>query len=110
MKKTRFSAFLLLGAVFFFSSFEHPTAVSDIGLKKYTLRVLSYNIHHANPPSKPGQIDLDAVARVITEHQPDLVALQEVDSFTGRSGAFNQAAELGKRTGLSAYFFKAIDF
>lgn len=26
------------------------------------LTVLSYNVHHCNPPSKPGVIDLDAVA------------------------------------------------
>jgi endonuclease/exonuclease/phosphatase family metal-dependent hydrolase len=37
------------------------------------------------------------------------VALQEVDVLTGRSGPFNQAQELGKKTGLTSYFFKAID-
>ncbi|WP_266205930.1 endonuclease/exonuclease/phosphatase family protein [Pontibacter kalidii] len=29
------------------------------------LRVMSYNIHHVNPPSRAGVIDLDAIARVI---------------------------------------------
>ncbi len=28
----------------------------------FNLRVLCYNIHHANPPSRPGFIDLEAIA------------------------------------------------
>lgn len=75
-----------------------------------SISVLSYNIHHANPPSRPGMIDLQAIAKVIQQEQPDLVALQEVDVFTGRSGSsVNQAAELGKLTGMNYYFAKAID-
>jgi endonuclease/exonuclease/phosphatase family metal-dependent hydrolase len=77
--------------------------------KKRTLKILCYNIHHAEPPSKSDVIDLNAIAKVINDHKPDLVALQEVDAFTGRSGPFNQAVELGKKTGMSAYFFKAIN-
>ena len=75
------------------------------------ISVLSYNIHHANPPSRPGVIDLEAIANVIRQQQPDLVALQEVDVFTSRSGAsINQAAELGRLTGMYYYFAKAIDY
>lgn len=78
--------------------------------KKLTLKVLCYNIHHAAPPSKKDSIDLDAIARAINSRQPDLVALQEVDVHTGRSGPFNQAEELGRKTGLTPYFIKAIDY
>jgi endonuclease/exonuclease/phosphatase family metal-dependent hydrolase len=76
------------------------------------LRVLSYNIHHANPPSRPGIIDLEAIAKVIRDNSPDLVALQEVDVNTIRSGkTSNQAADLAKLSGLPYYFFaKAIDY
>ena len=76
------------------------------------LRVLCYNIHHANPPSKPGIIDLEAIAEVIRQNNPDLVALQEVDVNTKRSGiTSNQAADLAKLSGLPYYFFaKAIDY
>lgn len=75
-----------------------------------SVSVLSYNIHHANPPSRPGIIDLQAIAKVIQQEHPDLVALQEVDVFTGRSGkSVNQAAELGRLTGMNHYFAKAID-
>jgi endonuclease/exonuclease/phosphatase family metal-dependent hydrolase len=77
----------------------------------FDLRVLSYNIHHANPPSRPGVIDLDAIAGVIKKQQPHLVALQEVDVFTERSGkSLHQAEKLAEMTGMTAYFAKAIDY
>ena len=77
----------------------------------FELRVLCYNIHHANPPSRPGVIDLDAIANVIKKEQPHLVALQEVDVFTERSGkSIHQAEKLAGMTGMKAYFAKAIDF
>jgi endonuclease/exonuclease/phosphatase family metal-dependent hydrolase len=77
---------------------------------KLKLKVLCYNIHHAAPPSVKDSIDLDAIARVISDAKPDLVALQEVDVNTGRSGPFNQAEVLGRKTGLTSYFIKAIDY
>lgn len=77
----------------------------------FDLRVLSYNIHHANPPSLPDVIDVDAIAGVIKKHQPHLVALQEVDVFTDRSGkTLHQAEKLAEMTGMKAYFAKAIDY
>lgn len=77
----------------------------------HNLKVLSYNIHHANPPSRPDFIDLNAIAQVIKRAEPDVVALQEVDVNTGRSGPYNQASALAKRTGMKHFFFaKAIDY
>jgi len=75
------------------------------------LKVMSYNIRIASPPSKGwGYTDLRAVADVINREQPDLVALQEVDAFTDRSGkAVHQARMLGELTGMYWYFAKAID-
>lgn len=76
------------------------------------LRVMSYNIHHCNPPSKEasGEIDLEAIVQVIRQQAPDLVALQEVDVNTTRSGPGNQAEEIAKRLGMKAFFGKAIDY
>lgn len=75
------------------------------------ISVLSYNIHHANPPSKPNVIDMDAIANVIRQQQPDVVALQEVDVYTSRSGTtLHQAEKLATLTGMKAYFAKAIDY
>jgi endonuclease/exonuclease/phosphatase family metal-dependent hydrolase len=86
------------------------SANSDIAHRPEELRVLCYNIHYANPPTKPGFIDLDAIARVIKNENPDVVALQEVDVNIGRSGRIDEARLLAEKTGMKAYFFaKAID-
>jgi len=75
------------------------------------ITILSYNIHHANPPSKPGIIDLPAIANVLLQQHADIVALQEVDVHTKRSGAsMHEAEELARLTGLHSYFARAIDY
>lgn len=78
--------------------------------KARTIRVMTYNIHHCNPPSAGTKIDVPAIARVITTEKPDLVALQEVDVHTERSGKeLHQARELARLTGMRFFFAKAID-
>lgn len=79
--------------------------------KGSVVSILSYNIHHANPPSKPGIIDVNAIANVINKQNVDIVALQEVDVNTSRSGvSLNEAEEIAKLTGMTAFFAKAIDY
>lgn len=77
-----------------------------------TLKVMTYNIHHANPPSKAreGLIDVDAIAAVIKTQNPDLVGLQELDHNTKRSGNIDEAALIGQKTGMHYQFFRAIDY
>lgn len=78
-----------------------------------TIKVMTYNIHHANPPSKEkeGTIDLQAVAEVINKARPDLVALQELDVNNSRAGLdVNEAKELGRLTGMNYFFSRAISF
>ena len=75
----------------------------------FTLRLMSYNIHHANPPSQPGMIDMDTIAAVFNKQQADVVFLQEVDVLTKRAKV-NEAAVLAQKTGMQVYFGKAIDF
>lgn len=72
------------------------------------LRVLTYNIHHAE--GTDGVLDIKRIAAVINSVTPDIVALQEVDNQTERSLKADQASELGKLTGMNAYYAKAIDF
>lgn len=74
------------------------------------LRVMSYNIHHASPPSTKDSIDIAAIVNAISSQAPDLVALQEVDVNTRRSGTGNQAEMIAEKLGMYAYFGKAIDF
>jgi endonuclease/exonuclease/phosphatase family metal-dependent hydrolase len=78
--------------------------------KKVELKVMTYNVHHCNPPSIGADIDIQAIAKVINAEKPDLVALQEIDVNTIRSGkGNNQAKLLGELTGMKYYFSKAID-
>ncbi len=75
---------------------------------KPTLRVLSYNIHHGEGLDK--LVDLNRIASVIRNADPDIVALQEVDRNTKRTGHVDQASELARLTGMYSTFAKAIDF
>lgn len=75
------------------------------------LRIMTYNIRHASPPTHPNVIDLDTISAVIKKYHPDVVALQEVDVHTGRSGSqIDEAKEIAERTKMHYYFAKAIDF
>lgn len=75
------------------------------------IKVMTYNVHHCNPPAKPGIIDVDAIAAVIKKQNADVVALQEIDINTGRSGKINEAEQLAEKSGYKFFFFaKAIDF
>lgn len=78
--------------------------------KTSSLKILSYNIHHANPPSEEGKIDIDAIIEVIRSINPDLVALQEVDYNTERSGGENQAKLIAEALDMKYYFAKALDY
>jgi endonuclease/exonuclease/phosphatase family metal-dependent hydrolase len=71
------------------------------------LRVMSYNIHLGI--GMDGKLDLARTAKLIVSHKPDLVALQEVDNKTRRTGGVDQTAELAKLTGLHGQFGKAMD-
>jgi endonuclease/exonuclease/phosphatase family metal-dependent hydrolase len=77
-------------------------------LRQGTFRAMSYNIHHG--AGTDGVLDLSRIAAVIKAQSPDLVGLQEVDRFTLRSGLVNQAAELGRLTGMYSYFGKNINY
>lgn len=72
------------------------------------LRLLTYNIHHAE--GLDGKFDLPRIAEVIKSASPDVVALQEVDQGTARAGGVDQPAELARLTGLQCIFGRNIDF
>ena len=75
------------------------------------IKVLSYNVHHCNPPSKPNLIDVEGIAQVINDSKADLVGLQEIDVNNERSGMnLDQAAKLAELTDMEFYFSKGIDY
>ena len=67
-----------------------------------TIRVLAYNIHHGE--GMDSVLDLERIAALIRSSDPDLVALQEIDSATTRTGGVDQAAELARLTGLESRY------
>ncbi|MBB6325091.1 endonuclease/exonuclease/phosphatase family metal-dependent hydrolase [Algoriphagus iocasae] len=80
-----------------------------------TIKILSYNIFHGENPNHQGVGNLEEIAALISELQPDLVAMQEVDSMTTRSaGVYGEKEDLMQKlaelTGYTGYFAKAMDF
>ncbi|WBL26712.1 endonuclease/exonuclease/phosphatase family protein [Zunongwangia sp. HGR-M22] len=76
------------------------------------IKVLSYNIHHSNPPSQSDIINLNAIADVLKQSKADVVGLQEVDVYTERSGKqLHMARSLAELAGFTYWYFsKSIDF
>ena len=72
------------------------------------LRVLCYNIHHAQ--GVDGKLDVTRIAKVILSVKPDLVALQEMDQKTKRTQKVDQVAELARLTKMKSVFGANIDF
>jgi endonuclease/exonuclease/phosphatase family metal-dependent hydrolase len=72
------------------------------------IRVLTFNILHG--ATTKGDFDLDLIAKVINDANPDFVALQEVDFKTNRAKKYDLVTELGYRTKLSPLFGKAMKF
>lgn len=71
-------------------------------------RVLTYNTHHGE--GEDGRLDLGRIARVVRESGADLVALQELDIRTRRTGGVDQGAEYRRLIGFDGRFGRAIDF
>lgn len=66
------------------------------------IRVLTYNIRHGR--GLDGRVSLSRIASVIEASGADLVALQEVDAFSCRSGFRRQAVVLARNLGLRPVF------
>lgn len=73
-----------------------------------TVRILSFNIYHG--ATMKGDFNLDLIAGVIKEADPDLVALQEVDFKTRRALGYDLATELGWRTKMASLFGMAMPY
>ena len=72
------------------------------------LRILSYNIHHAE--GVDGKLDLERIAGVIRGCEADVVAVQEVDRAANRTKSIDEPRELAKLTKLEHFVFgKTID-
>ena len=73
-----------------------------------TVRILTFNICHG--ATMKGDFDLDLIAGVIKDVDPDLAALQEVDFMTRRAKSYDLATELGWRARMASLFGRAMHY
>lgn len=72
------------------------------------VKVLSFNIFHG--ATTQGTFDLDTIAQLIIDADPDFVALQEVDFMTNRAKKYDLVTELGWRAKLAPIFARAMPY
>ena len=101
MKKLIFDAFLLIFLTI--ASFWIVLSIKPVQVK-----IVCYNVQHC--AGMDLVVDYDRTANVIIAQQPDIVALQELDSMTKRSKFHYQLGELASRTSYYDIFGKAIEF
>ncbi|MCI0707048.1 MAG: endonuclease/exonuclease/phosphatase family protein, partial [Ignavibacteriae bacterium] len=82
-------------------------ATHQLPSEKNILRVLTYNIHHGE--GTDGKIDIERIATLIKDSRADIVALQEVDRWTKRTGRIDIMSELVDRTDMAYAFGKTIE-
>ncbi|GGF20464.1 endonuclease/exonuclease/phosphatase family protein [Echinicola rosea] len=83
--------------------------------QEISLTLMSYNIYHGEKAYEKGHKNIEEIAQLIKDIDPDFVALQEVDSMTQRTASIYEkpidlVKELAGRTGMHGFFAKAIDF
>ena len=66
---------------------------------------MTYNIRHGSIPG--GRVDLSALGEFCAELAPDILALQEVDKSSIRSGFADTEAILAEATGMTSVFGQA---
>ncbi len=72
------------------------------GQAAHSLRVVTYNIRYGR--GLDGVVDLERLARTVSDLAPDIVVLQEVDRNNPRSGLVDQAQWLGRRLGMAVAY------
>ena len=73
-----------------------------------TVRVVSYNIHHGR--GLDGEVDLERIAAVIQDLQPDIVCLQEVDQGVDRTDGLDMPNELARLLDMQVVFGPNLSF
>lgn len=82
-----------------------PTRVDQGAVRN--IRVMTYNVH--------GCVGVDSklsparIAKVIARHQPDVIALQEVDVGRTRSGRVDQAKVIAELLSMEFHFYPAFE-
>lgn len=69
-------------------------------------RLLTYNVHRCLGVDK--RLDVDRIAAVIAEHEPDIVCLQELDVGRARTGGVDQAEAIAAKLAMTSRFHPAM--
>ncbi|TKK65120.1 endonuclease [Ilyomonas limi] len=93
---------------FFFLFFLTAVFITVNDAQAQTIRVLAYNIHHGEDVN--GKLNLQQIADVINKANPDVVALEEVDSMTNRTNKVDQLKELAALTNMQYFYGKNMDY
>ncbi len=86
----------------------HPSWTQSTIDSSRLVTVLSFNILHG--ATTKGDFDLDVIARVIKDADPDFVAMQEVDFKTARANNLDLTTEIGMRAKMAPLFGKAMPY
>ena len=104
MRRTFLAACVVALAIFApAQGFAQPSAPAP----PRELRVLTFNIHHAE--GTDAKIDVARIAQLIKDSRADVVGLQEVDRGVERSGKRDLLKEIADLAGMRFVFGKNID-
>ncbi len=70
--------------------------------KRRTVRIMTYNVHSC--VGMDGKISPERIARAIARHEPDIVALQELDMTKKRTGNIDQPNMIAKHLEMMYHF------
>jgi len=85
-------------------TWQEPEAIAG---DDFPVRVMTYNLH--NGFNTDGDLDMDALAQVIEESQPDIVALQEISRGWLVSGRLDMLSWLSQRLDMPYVFGPTAD-
>lgn len=69
-------------------------------------RIMTYNVHRCVGVDR--RLDVDRIAAVIAEYEPDVVALQELDVGRARTAGVDQAHEIARQLEMTFHFNAAM--
>ncbi|MBU1385942.1 MAG: endonuclease/exonuclease/phosphatase family protein [Alphaproteobacteria bacterium] len=69
-------------------------------------RLLTYNVHRCVGVDR--RLDVDRIAGVIAEYEPDIVCLQELDVGRARTGMVDQASAIAEQLAMTYHFHAAM--
>jgi endonuclease/exonuclease/phosphatase family metal-dependent hydrolase len=95
----RFAAFALLDR-------HRPRRLPQRANRDTAVRIITYNVHSCVGMDE--MVSPERIARVIARHDPDIVALQEVDVRRGRTGHVDQAREIARCLEMELQFHPTI--